>query len=111
MKLSEQLTLLVDELLDAHEDTVRLSADLELGWRWQAHLCYLRELERLGRETLAAATADERPNALPAAHRTPAQRRSRPAPNGAGGARQFRSKLPRRGARRCARDGHGEGLT
>jgi hypothetical protein len=111
MRLSEQLTLLVDELLDAHEDTVRLSADLELGWRWQAHLCYLRELERLGREALAAATADERSKDFPSARTTPARMWWREAAHAAGGPRQFRSSLPRRGPRRCAHDGHGEGLT
>jgi hypothetical protein len=105
MKLSEQLTLLVDELLDAHEDTVRLSADLELGWRWQAHLCYLRELTRLGRESLAAGTADGPWPPLPSARTAPARMR----PHHEAG--KFRSNLQRRGARRCARNGSGEGPT
>lgn len=110
MKLSQQLTLLVDELIDAHEDTMRLSADLDLGWRWQAHLCYLRELERLGREALAAATADRPSMAFAPVHRTRPRPRSRYATHAAGETRQFRSNLPRRGERRCARDGFGEGL-
>jgi hypothetical protein len=102
MKLSQQLTLLVDELLDAHEDTMRLSADLDLGWRWQAHLCYLRELERIGREALAAATADSPAKTFPPVHRMRPRVRSHYVT-------QFRSNLPRRGERRCARDGLGEG--
>ena len=55
--LSEQLTLLLYELLDAHDDTTRLAADLALDERWQAHLGYLRDLQRLGREALAHASA------------------------------------------------------
>ena len=111
MRLAEQLTLLVDELLDAHEDTMRLSAELELGWRWQAHLCYLRELERLGREALAAATADRPPKPFPSVPRAPGRPRSHYARHASSHARQFRSNLPRRGERRCARNGHGEGPT
>jgi hypothetical protein len=111
MKLSQQLTLLVDELLDAHEDTMRLSAELDLGWRWQAHLCYLRELERLGREALAAATADRPPKTFAPLRRTRPRVRSHYARDAAGQTRQFRSNLPRRGERRCARDGLGEGPT
>jgi hypothetical protein len=111
VKLSQQLTLLVDELLDAHEDTMRLSADLDLGWRWQAHLCYLRELERLGREALAAATADRPPAVFPSARRARRRLRSHYVAHGGGNARQFRSNLPRRGERRCARNGLGEGPT
>jgi hypothetical protein len=109
MELTEQLTLLVDELIEAHEDTMRLSADLELGWRWEAHLCYLRELERLGREALAAATADGRSEAVRSERRTPVRRpRSHYATHATG---QFHSNLPRRGERRCARYGSGEGST
>jgi hypothetical protein len=104
MKLSQQLTLLVDELLDAHEDTMRLSADLDLGWRWQAHLCYLRELERLGREALAAATSDSPSKAFSPVHRTRSRSRSHYA-------LQFRLNPQRRGERRCARDGFGQGPT
>jgi hypothetical protein len=88
MELSEHLVLLVDELIDAHDDTVRLSEEPVPDWRWEAHICYLRQLRRLGREALAAATADG-----------PAKpRRDR-----------FRSSFPRRGDRRCARSGHDEG--
>ena len=47
------LTALVYELLDAHGDTMRLAAELETQPLWAAHLGYLRDLQRLGRETLA----------------------------------------------------------
>jgi hypothetical protein len=93
MALSEQLTLLVDELLDAHDDTLRLAVDLVDDWRWEAHLCYLRELQRLGREALASAS--ECP--------------TKGGPSRAASERRFRSNILRRGQRRCARDGHGEG--
>jgi hypothetical protein len=88
MQLSEHLVALVDELIDAHDDTVRLSQEPVPDWRWEAHICYLRQLRRLGREALAAATADER--AKP--------RRDR-----------FRPSFPRRGDRRCAGNGYGQG--
>jgi hypothetical protein len=96
MELSQQLTLLVDELLDAHDDTLRLAVDLVLDdWRWDAHVCYLRELSSAGREALASAW-----DCGPAAGRSRVLEQ-----------RQFRSNLQRRGARRCARNGHGEGAT
>jgi hypothetical protein len=62
---SQPLTLLVYELLDAHDDTARLAADLAPGvsWevrvRWEVHLGYLRDLQRLGREALALSAAGE----------------------------------------------------
>jgi hypothetical protein len=49
----ERLTELVYELLDAHEDTARLARELADDGRWEAHLEYLRRLQRLGREQLA----------------------------------------------------------
>ena len=56
------LSELVYELLDAHADTQRMAEQLESGdaWApelddaWRAHLDYLRGLQRVGRETLAA---------------------------------------------------------
>jgi hypothetical protein len=42
-RISQQLTLLVYELLDAHDDTARLAADLASDMRW----------EHVGRQTLA----------------------------------------------------------
>jgi hypothetical protein len=55
-RISQQLTLLVYELLDAHDDTARLAADLASDVRWEAHVGYLRDLQRLGREALALAS-------------------------------------------------------
>ena len=54
---SDQLTGLVYELLDAHDDTVRMAAALESQARWRAHLDYLRDLQRVGRELLASRIA------------------------------------------------------
>lgn len=53
------LTPLVYELLDAHEDTARLTAadGLAPDPRWDGHLRYLRDLQRTARELLAAADA------------------------------------------------------
>jgi hypothetical protein len=53
------LALVVYELLDAHDDTVRLGEGLEDDLRWQAHLDYLRGLQRVGREALARGIAGE----------------------------------------------------
>lgn len=50
---TRQLTRLVYELLDAHEDTARLAAHLVTDLSWQTHLTYLRDLQRIGREKLA----------------------------------------------------------
>jgi hypothetical protein len=47
------VTELVYELLDAHVDTMRLARDLETDPAWAAHLDYLRDLQRVGREALA----------------------------------------------------------
>ena len=52
-----QLTRLVYELLDAHDDTARLAAELAIDPRRQVHLDYLRDLQRHGREALARAAA------------------------------------------------------
>jgi hypothetical protein len=53
------LALVVYELLDAHDDTVRLGEGLEGDLRWRAHVDYLRGLQRVGREALARGTAGE----------------------------------------------------
>jgi hypothetical protein len=55
----EDLGDLVYELLDAHDDTARLAAETGDA-RWEAHLAYLRDLQRIGRAMLAQATARER---------------------------------------------------
>lgn len=51
-----ELTGLVYELLDAHDDTARIAATLLPEPEWDGHLDYLRHLQRVGRELLAAAT-------------------------------------------------------
>jgi hypothetical protein len=84
---TERLMLLVEELLGALEDTARLAAGPSVEWHWQVQLGYLRDLQRVGRETLASAT-DE-----PRAHTT----------------LRSRSRVPRRRERRCGCNGHGEG--
>jgi hypothetical protein len=50
---SEQLARLVYELLDAHADTERLVREGSDEPGWRSHLGYLRDLQRIGRETLA----------------------------------------------------------
>jgi hypothetical protein len=47
------VTELVYELLDAHLDTMRMACDLDGDPAWAAHLDYLRDLQRVGREALA----------------------------------------------------------
>jgi hypothetical protein len=56
--MSEQLTCLIYELLDAHDDTARIAPSSVLDATWAAHLAYLRSLQRVGRELLAAAATD-----------------------------------------------------
>jgi hypothetical protein len=50
---ADAVSELVYELLDAHADTVAMAS----GWQgdpdWAAHLGYLRDLQRVGREVLA----------------------------------------------------------
>jgi hypothetical protein len=47
------VTELVYELLDAHLDTMRMAGELDGDPAWAAHLDYLRDLQRVGREALA----------------------------------------------------------
>jgi hypothetical protein len=56
---SEQMTRLVYELLDAHDDTARIATGRDLDGRWQAHLSYLRDLQRVARELLAHAAQQD----------------------------------------------------
>jgi hypothetical protein len=53
----DQLQQLVDELLDAHEDTVRLATAPATAVEWQVHLDYLRALQRVAQESLARIAA------------------------------------------------------
>lgn len=57
--LDPEVAALVYELLDAHDDTVRIAADLTTEETWQAHLDYLRSLQRKGREVLAQTYREE----------------------------------------------------
>ncbi|HUZ28255.1 MAG TPA: hypothetical protein VMU90_03385 [Solirubrobacteraceae bacterium] len=52
------LATLADELLEAHLDTLELAQELSSLPDWDAHLEYLRSLQRRGRELLAAADAE-----------------------------------------------------
>lgn len=54
-----QAAVLIYELLDAHDDTVRLVGELARDPDWQAHREYLRALQRKGRELLAHITLEE----------------------------------------------------
>ena len=47
------VTELLYELLDAHVDTMRIACELDDDPVWAAHLDYLRDLQRVGREALA----------------------------------------------------------
>jgi hypothetical protein len=49
----ETLSQFVYELLDAHDDTMRLAEEQVGDIRWDAHVDYLRSLQRVGRELLA----------------------------------------------------------
>jgi hypothetical protein len=51
---AHRLALLVDELTEAIEDTVRLATEPVGPLEWEAHLDYLRAMQRLAREALAA---------------------------------------------------------
>ena len=53
----DYLASLVYELLDAHQDTARLAEGPADEEGWAAHLDYLRDLQRVGRERLARAGA------------------------------------------------------
>ncbi|HET6865104.1 MAG TPA: hypothetical protein VFH80_04240 [Solirubrobacteraceae bacterium] len=50
---SERLARLVYELMDAHSDTECLVRGSATEHEWGAHLDYLRDLQRVGREVLA----------------------------------------------------------
>ncbi|MBS1869685.1 MAG: hypothetical protein JSS99_08480 [Actinobacteria bacterium] len=54
-----ELTALVYELLDAHHDTAALADVPREDLAWDAHLAYLRDLQRVGRELLAHADGDQ----------------------------------------------------
>jgi hypothetical protein len=47
------LAELVYELLDAHVGTIALAGETRDSTAWAAHLDYIRDLQRVGRERLA----------------------------------------------------------
>jgi hypothetical protein len=57
--LPAEVTDLVYELLDAHDDTARLAAGFG-DLAWELHLEYLRALQRRARSILARAASGER---------------------------------------------------
>ena len=115
----EPLTRLVYELLDAHDDTVRIATGQNLEAHWQAHVSYLRDLQRVGREVLARAGQQEGGQIVaPAGARTGEARlfrrlgrlpiRMRPDVAGhAAWASSIASHLKRRPAGACAHEGPG----
>jgi hypothetical protein len=52
------LATLVDELCEAHADTIAMATDADLGPEWDVHVAYLQALGRLAQATLARAEAD-----------------------------------------------------
>jgi hypothetical protein len=54
----ERLIRLIYELLDSHHDTARIAGWVAYDPAWKLHLVYLRDLQRLGREVLAAAAGE-----------------------------------------------------
>jgi NTP pyrophosphatase (non-canonical NTP hydrolase) len=58
--LPAELTELVYELLDAHDETAQLAEGLG-DIAWAVHVDYLRALQRTGREILARVSYEEAP--------------------------------------------------
>lgn len=56
--LCERLIGLIYELLEAHDDTARIARAAASDPAWEPHLVYLCDLQRLGREVLAAAAGE-----------------------------------------------------
>jgi hypothetical protein len=46
------LELVLYELLDAHEDTLRLTAQQRTSQEWEVHCDYLRDLQRVALEAV-----------------------------------------------------------
>jgi hypothetical protein len=86
------LTGLTYELLDAHADTARLAGDGPVATQaeWENHLAYLRDLQRVARETLARAVAvdGDRPRESRGRRRSRSRSRPRVASSGAAGSGQ-----------------------
>ena len=56
-KVAISMTAQIDELLDAHCDTVCIASEMSDGPEWRAHVDYLRDLQRVGQQTLALVSA------------------------------------------------------
>jgi hypothetical protein len=54
---ADELTLLVDELTEALEETVRLATGPAAPVEWEVHVDYLRAMQRVARETHAVPAA------------------------------------------------------
>ena len=57
-QVNSRLAALVDELCEAHADTVALATGADLGPEWGRHVDYLQALGRLAQATLARAEVD-----------------------------------------------------
>ena len=101
---AEQLARLVYELIDAHADTERLAHERPNQLQWRAHLSYLRDLQRVGREILAESTYDEGPESCRDRGGEQARRRlpSSSCCSGEGSRGQTGILRPARGASGCA---------
>jgi hypothetical protein len=58
VQIPAELAELVYELLDAHDDTARLAREFSCEVQWAAHLDYLQQLQRVGRQVLAASAVE-----------------------------------------------------
>jgi hypothetical protein len=55
---ASEMTVLIYELLDAHDDTARLVSEMASERVWELHLDYIRDLQRAGRAMLADMTQE-----------------------------------------------------
>jgi hypothetical protein len=54
LKTHVPLDQVVYELLDAHQDTLRLAAQPRTSPEWEIHCAYLRDLQRVALESVGA---------------------------------------------------------
>jgi hypothetical protein len=101
----EQLTRLVYELLDAHDETARIATGQDLGPGWEAHLSYLRDLQRVARELLAH--AGQREGAQAFAPADDLVRNARPGPGARQSLRAPSADEPERACTRARADTRG----
>jgi len=55
LKTQVPLEQVVYELLDAHQDTLKLTAQQRSSPEWEIHCRYLRDLQRVALETVGSA--------------------------------------------------------